>query len=355
MDNQYAIVTYDLTREFKTSIITNYYSSGIEHGGVFFYELWKKATAKKRIIHALYKLNIRVRKGSFTYLLGPNGSGKTTLLRILATFLLPTSGRAEVMGYDVVNERKEVLEVINYIPSLLAGSIWANLRLTVKRNLEIMAKLMGCERERVEEALKITGLKDIENTPVGALSTGQQARLVLALGVMREAPVFLLDEPTMGLSPEVVRTVQDYLTRLCREKKVTMFYSTHHLHEVERTADWVILLNRGRKIAEGSPRELIKMVSEVDTIKIRLNNVYFDLREFCNGVRYFEVNTLDPEAGRYEIRLGVPDADSMLPHLVTRLVSRGARIERIEVSRPTLEDVFIYLVQGEKVAKVQRN
>ena len=156
MSGQYAIVTYDLSRTFITSILTDYYSSGVEHGGVFFYELWKRLTARKRVVHALYRLNIRVRKGSFTCLLGPNGSGKTTLLRILATFLLPTSGRAEVMGYDVVAERREVLEVINYIPSLLAGSVWANLRLTVRRNLEIMAKLVGVGEDRVETALKIT-------------------------------------------------------------------------------------------------------------------------------------------------------------------------------------------------------
>ena len=287
--------------------------------------------------------------------MGPNGSGKTTLLRILATFLLPTSGRAEVMGYDVVAERREVLEVINYIPSLLAGSVWANLRLTVRRNLEIMAKLVGVGEDRVETAMRITGLKEVENVPVGALSTGQQARLVLALGVMREAPVFLLDEPTMGLSPEVVRTVQDYLVRLCREKGVTMFYSTHHLHEAERIADYVILLNKGRKIAEGPPKDLIKLVGKVETIKIRLNDAYFDLRDFCGDAKYFELTALNREIGRYEVRLGVLDADSTLPRLVTRLVSHGARIERIEVSRPTLEDVFIYLVRGRNHGKTRHD
>lgn len=346
-----AIVTRELTRTFKTHILTGYYSTSTDYGGTFFYEIWKRFRARKRTIYALYKLNLKVREGSFTCLLGPNGSGKTTLLRILATFLLPTSGTAEIMGYDVVNEKKEVLEHINYIPSFIAGSVWANPRLTVKKNLELMAKLMNYERESIERALRVTGLKELEHMPVGTLSTGQLARLILALGIMREAPVFLLDEPTMGLSPEAVRMVQDYLIDLCKKRRVTMLYSTHHLYEAERMADYVILLDKGRKIAEGTPEELIKSLGKVDVIEIKVNNVYFDLKKKLNiEAKFMKMETINSEIGRYKLKIGTPNSDEVLPDLVTRLTSLGAKIERIEVSRPTLEDVFIHLTQGKAYA-----
>ncbi len=344
MTSDASIETQGLCRDFEVRIFRHYYESGSEHAGVFLYNLWLKLTGERMVIRALKDLDIIVRSGTFTFLLGPNGSGKTTLLRILATFLLPTSGRAWVMGYDVVEDRREVLEVVNYIPSLLAASAWAKANLTVRANLELMARIMGIPREKVDEGIAVAMLEDIQGVPVGALSTGQQARLVIALGVMRETPVYLLDEPTIGLSPDAARSVLDHLKRLTKEKGITMFYATHQLREAEKLGDYVIFLNEGRKIADGRPEDLVKLVRRFDVVMVRLRSFYGDPKGMIDpqAVRFFEVEEVDPASGRYELRVGVDSAEEFLLRFLKGSVGR-AKIERVEIKRPDLEDAFIYL------------
>jgi len=129
----------------------------------------------------------------------------TTLIKVLAGIIPPSGGRVEVLGFDVVRERGEVVRRVTYIPSLIGVGAWAQPRLTVRQNLRIMARLFNYSFEEVLDVAGRLGLGEVLDRPFGSLSTGQQARVGLSLGILRRTPVYLLDEPTMGLSPEAAR------------------------------------------------------------------------------------------------------------------------------------------------------
>ncbi|UNQ72538.1 ABC transporter ATP-binding protein [Infirmifilum sp. NZ] len=347
------IRTEGLTRVYKV-LSRGFYDPGVYYetlGGRFLYEVLMRAVVGEVEVRALDGVSIRVRKGEFVCLLGPNGSGKTTLIKILATLIPPTSGRAEVMGYDVEKDRDEVVKHVTYIPSVMGATAWAQLRLTVRQNLRIMSRLFGIDLEEVLGAARRLGLSEVMDRPLGSLSTGQQARVGLLIGILRRTPVYLLDEPMMGLSPEAVRTVKDYLGKLNREFGVTILYATHHPLEIQEEASRVIILRNGRVVADGGVEELIKRAKVEESVQMEVYNAYFDLRHALEGlrelgVRYVSLRGLSPEEGRYEVALGVENADEVLPRLLERLVSEGAKIVRLKVKRANLEDAYLYYVGG---------
>jgi len=238
-----SIVTENLTRKY-TVLSTGFYDPGSFYeatGARFIYEVFMRWLVKKRIIYALKNISITVKKGEFACLLGPNGSGKTTLIKILAGLIPPSSGRVEIMGYDVEKNRNEAIRNITYIPSLMGTIAWAQPRLTVRQNLTIMAKLFHYSFEDVLELAERLELREVLDRPFGALSTGQQARVGLSIGILKRAPVYLLDEPTMGLSPEAARFVRNYLVDLNRKFSITVLYATHHPLEAQDIASRVII------------------------------------------------------------------------------------------------------------------
>ncbi|MBO3754200.1 MAG: ABC transporter ATP-binding protein [Candidatus Brockarchaeota archaeon] len=355
-----AIVTEELTRIFKTYVLKGYYESGWEHGGVFLYNIWKRLRAEKTMVQALKGINLRVREGEFVFLVGPNGSGKTTLIRILATFLLPTSGKAFVAGYDVTHQKREVLKNISYIPSLLAGAAWAHVGLTVGENLKIMARLFGYSEKTLDEALRTLEIEDLKNRVFGSLSTGQQARVVLALGMIKNAPIFLLDEPTLGLSPEAVWIVLDYLKYLNEKMKVTILYATHHLMEAQKMADRVVFLKDGTILVDGDPKSIIRSVGITETIILEIHHAYFDIGKVLHEIEdrciFTNAELLESETGEYVVKLGVKDSGEVLPEIIHKLVSRGSRIKNVKVLEPSLEDAFMYYARrGPGSAEIQGN
>jgi len=343
-----AVHTERLTRVYKVFIKKGYFMSARSLDSDFFYDLWKKLTAKKEVIYALNNINIDIRKGEFVCLLGPNGSGKTTLLRILAGLLMPSSGRVEVMGYDVVNERTQVLKVVSYIPSLLASSAWARPNLSLWENMKRIARLLRIPTEDLVKAMVLLGLNDVKDMPFGALSTGQQARATIALGIVKGASVYLLDEPGMGLSPEVVRTFHTYIKELNKKAGATVVYATHHPHIAEELANRVIILYKGKIIADGNPEELIRKLGKEEIIESHIYGAWGNIVERLKKLDplYLKVRQLRPEIGEYEIRMGVRSSRETLPRLIDMLVQEGVKIYHIKIFKPSLEDVFIHLVEG---------
>ena len=348
----YAIFTENLSRIYKIYTLQNYYEPGLGGetlGGSFIYDLWKRLTARKNIIKALDGINIRIKEGEFVTLLGPNGSGKTTLLKILATLILPTNGKAEIMGYDVVKEKHEVLKRISYIPSLLAGSAWANVNVSLIRNLRNMARLFGFSQRDVEEVLDMLDLNHLKERPFGSLSTGQQARAVIALGILKKASVLLLDEPTMGLSLDAIEITREYFKKVNKELGVTILYATHHAIEAQKLSDRVIFLSNGKVLADGNPHDLIRHIGKDEIITIELYNVHTDLNEFIREFSSYpesaKIKCLDPIVGEYRVRFRVRDSRETLPDLIDKLMSEGIKLRNLKVLEPTLEDVFMHFVK----------
>jgi ABC-2 type transport system ATP-binding protein len=220
-----------------------------QHRGARF---WRSAPPAKI---ALAELDLDLWPGQVTGIIGLNGSGKSTLVRILATLLLPDTGRARIFGYDVVAQSQQVRRHINRVSVEAAFfkemSAW--------ENLSYAARLYGgvAGRERVVEILGSLGLDaEVVDRPMKQLSRGQQQKVAIARSFLTAPSLLLMDEPTTGLDPRSKREVQDLLARLRREREVTVILCTHDLAEAEALCDRVIMLHQGRVLADGAPDEL---------------------------------------------------------------------------------------------------
>jgi len=207
-------------------------------------------------IVAVDRVSFAVRRGTTTALLGGNGAGKTTTISMLLGLLTPTAGRATVLGAEMPSERHRVLPRMNFT------SPYVDLpkRLTVGENLAVFADLYGVRRprERIDAVATDCDVASLLKRPYGSLSAGQRTRVSLAKAVLNEPDVLLLDEPTASLDPDIGDRMRTYLERYQHRTGCTMLLASHHMGEVERMCDDVIMLRAGVVVDQGSPRELIE-------------------------------------------------------------------------------------------------
>jgi len=206
-------------------------------------------------VEAVKGISFAVRTGTTTALLGGNGAGKTTTLSMLLGVLTPSAGRITVLGEDMPAQRHRVLPRMNFT------SPYVDLpkRLTVAQNLSVFADLYGLRRarERIAEVAQDCDLTGLLKRPYGSLSAGQRTRVSLAKAVLNEPDVLLLDEPTASLDPDIGDRMRTYLERYQHRTGCTMLLASHHMGEVERMCDDVIMLRAGVLVDQGSPQELI--------------------------------------------------------------------------------------------------
>ena len=206
-------------------------------------------------VEAVKGITFAVRAGTTTALLGGNGAGKTTTLSMLLGVLTPTAGEITVLGHDMRKARHRVLPRMNFT------SPYVDLpkRLTVRENLRVFADLYGIRnaRQRIESVAAECDLTDLLKRPYGDLSAGQRTRVSLAKAVLNEPDVLLLDEPTASLDPDVGDRMRTYLETYQRRTGCTMLLASHHMGEVERLCDDVIMLREGRVVDQGSPQQLL--------------------------------------------------------------------------------------------------
>ncbi len=205
-------------------------------------------------VKAVDGLDFHVAKGEIVGFLGPNGAGKSTTMKMLAGFLPPTSGRAEVAGYDVFRESLRAREHIGYLPENVP--LYTDMR--VQEYLRYRAALKGVPgrrmKDRVGDVLELCGLQDVEKKIIGRLSKGYRQRVGLADAMVHEPDLLILDEPTIGLDPNQIRLVRDLIRNLKRHH--TILLSTHILPEVEMLCSRVIIINKGKIEALDSPQNL---------------------------------------------------------------------------------------------------
>jgi ABC-2 type transport system ATP-binding protein len=200
-------------------------------------------------------VSFTVARGVTAALLGGNGAGKTTTLSILLGLLLPTSGRVEVLGEDMLRHRYRVLPRMNF------SSPFVDLphRLTVRQNLLIYARLYGLpdRRERIESLARDLQISAFLERPAGKLSAGQKTRVALAKALLNEPELLLLDEPTASLDPDTGDWVRRYLEEWRARTGATILMASHNMSEVERLCSEVLMMKEGRIVDRGSPQELI--------------------------------------------------------------------------------------------------
>jgi ABC-2 type transport system ATP-binding protein len=199
-------------------------------------------------------ITFRIGRGEVAGFLGPNGAGKSTTMRMLACYLPPTSGRAEVAGFDVFSDSVRVREQVGYMPE----NVPLPPDMRVGGYLSFRAKLKGVPgrrvRERVGDVCDLCGLHGVEKKMIGALSKGYRQRVGLADAMVHDPEILILDEPTIGLDPHQIRQVRELVKNLSRHH--TILLSTHILPEVEMTCSRVIIINAGKIEAVGTPETL---------------------------------------------------------------------------------------------------
>ncbi len=281
---------------------------------------------------ALNGVSFDVRPAELFGLLGPNGSGKTTLFRILSTLMIPTAGKALVLGCDAAQEPARVRRQIGVV--FQAQSV--DPKLTAYENLWHQGHLYGLKggalKQRVNEILERVGLADRAKERVETFSGGMQRRIELAKGLLHHPAVLLLDEPTTGLDPGARRDLWQYLQILRDQEHVSVLVTTHLMEEAER-CDRLAIMNEGHLVALGTPEEL---KSEIGGDVILLDASH-DAGALAQKIRtQFHVETT---VMGNQVRIEREDGHHFVPDLVEAF---PGEVQAISVSKPALEDVFIH-------------
>ena len=294
---------------------------------------------------AINNITFEVGKGEIVGFLGPNGAGKSTTMRILSSFMPATSGRASIAGFDVFEKSLEARTHLGYMPENVP--LYADMRVT--EYLVYRAQLKGVTgrrmKERVGDVKELCGLKEVENRIIQTLSKGYRQRVGLADALVHEPDLLILDEPTIGLDPNQIRSVRELIRNL--GKHHTILLSTHILPEVEATCSRVIIINRGRIEASDTPDNLRRQLRGAGGIRLEANTGTDDGVAELQKIAGVKDVTMEEEAGwkRFLVRA---DANADLREEVFRLASdRHWRVRELSQRGATLEDVFVEMTHAE--------
>jgi ABC-2 type transport system ATP-binding protein len=293
-------------------------------------------------VEAVRGVTFAVESGELFGLLGPNGAGKTTTIKMLITLLIPTSGTARVLGYDVVRDAREVRKRIGYV---FGGDRGLYDRLSGLDNLRYFAELYAVPpremRGRIGELLDLVGLAGRENERVEGYSRGMRQRLHIARGLLHDPPVVFLDEPTIGVDPVGARELRATIAQLVEEGK-TVLLTTHYMFEADQLCNRIAVISQGEIVAEGTPADLKANVSEGGVVEIEVFGIDEPAIERLRGIEGVRSVGVEP---REQAQVLVVQTDGReLTHAL--LVSlNGAQVGRVSVREPTLEDAYVALVR----------
>jgi ABC-2 type transport system ATP-binding protein len=293
---------------------------------------------RRRVTQALRGVSLAVERGVIFGLLGPNGAGKTTLLSILATLLTPDAGEVKVLGLDVRRDANLVRQRLN-MASGNASFLW-NLR--APEILGFYGRLYGVTGaalgRKVEALLELCELTAHRTVPYNELSTGLKQRLALAKSLVNDPELLFLDEPTLGLDPDVSVRLRRHIASLRRERGMTIVLTTHYMREAEELCDEIAFIKAGQILARGSADELKRRIRIGDVIALRLDpGVAVRLSDVAGVLRVVE------EDGWTECT--VDAAETRLPELLRVIHAEGAVVRGVQVREPELEEVFVELAR----------
>jgi ABC-2 type transport system ATP-binding protein len=288
-------------------------------------------------VRALDGCSFEVEAGTIFGLLGANGAGKSTAVKILTTLSRADSGEARVAGLDVVRDAERVrrsIGVVGQKPGLDPDA-------TGRENLEMQAELYGLtrtvRRERVTELLERLGLAEAARRLAKTYSGGMQRRLDIALGLVHRPKVLFLDEPTTGLDPEARAELWREIERLAGDEEMTILLTTHYLEEADRLASELVIVDRGRVVAQGSPDDL-KSELHGDTVQVELAESAS--AGAAAGVLAISGLTELAVEGRL-VRARAVNGAAAIPSLITALEQSGLPVASATIARPSLDEVYL--------------
>jgi ABC-2 type transport system ATP-binding protein len=287
---------------------------------------------------AVDALNFSVRHGEVFGLLGPNGAGKSTLIRMLTTLVPPTSGTARVNGFDIVREANDVRQSIGVIPQAMTS----DLDLSAIENMSIFAKLYGIPRERrlrtIKALLQDVDLEQWADKPVKLFSGGMRRRLEIARGLVHEPKLFFLDEPTTGLDPVSRVAVWEMLTRLKRERDLTILVTTHYMDEADKLCDRIAIVDHGKLVALDSPLKLKASIPGKNILEVSFSGVPQNWMETLKSLP--EVAGVKAEENIF--RISSHNGPRTTVALMEAARNTGATVDSLSVQSTTLDDVFVH-------------
>ena len=289
---------------------------------------------------AVHNLSFDAQQGEIVGFLGPNGAGKTTTMRILTGYMPPTDGEAIVAGYDVVEESLEVRKRVGYLPE----SVPLYYDMAVFDYLKYMGELRRIPNvdDRVDEVLDMVGLIDRADGYIGNLSKGMKQRIGLAQALLHRPEVLILDEPTIGLDPGQVVEVRELIREIGKER--TVLLSTHLLNEAQNLCDRVLIINKGKIVAEDTTENLQARLLGAERVVVRVRGEADELAETIKSVKGVrKVEALEDGGVEFEFAAG----KDLRPEVAKQIIKDGYDLLELRPLGMSLEEIFLELTTND--------
>jgi ABC-2 type transport system ATP-binding protein len=289
---------------------------------------------------AIEDISFHAEKGEILGFLGPNGAGKTTAMRILCGYMPPTSGTARIAGFDVVDQSLEVRRRVGYLPETVP--LYPDM--SVYDYLKFMADLRHLPdgEDRVDDVLETVHMVDRAEGYISNLSKGMRQRVGLAQALLHEPEVLILDEPTIGLDPAQIRDVRNLIRHIGEER--TVLLSTHILSEAQQICDRVLIINKGRIVAEDSPEHLQSRLTGAQRVALKVGGDFDGLEGVVAGIPgVLRVNSAPDGSLEFESSPGVDTR----PEVARALVNAGYDLLEMRPVGLSLEEIFLELTREE--------
>lgn len=289
---------------------------------------------------AVDRLNFEARQGEITGFLGPNGAGKTTTMRILTGYMPPTDGTATVAGFDIVKESLEVRKRVGYLPE----TVPLYTEMTVFSYLKFMADLRHLPDvdNVVSETLDMVGLLDRADGFIGNLSKGMRQRVGLAQALLHRPEVLILDEPTIGLDPAQIIEVRNLIREIGRER--TVLLSTHILSEAQQICDRILIINKGKIVAEDTPENLQASLAGAQRVQIILRGQADKAVEEISGLAGVQNVILQ---GEDKLEFQYDTQNDIRPNVVRAVIKAKLDMLEMRTASLSLEDIFLQLTKDD--------
>ena len=295
---------------------------------------------------AIDSLNFTVNKGEVVGFLGPNGAGKSTTMKIITGFMAPTSGEARVAGFDVFEDPIEVKKRIGYLPETPP----VYLDMLVDEYLNYVAELKGVEKGKraglVDRAIEKTHLGAVRKRLIHNLSKGFRQRVGIAQALVSDPEILILDEPTVGLDPKQVAEIRDLIKELRGQH--TIILSTHILPEVQATCERIVIINKGKIVAQDTLSNLSALQAGTRRVHLRVRKATTDLSQWLKSLP----GVLSVTAGHSPLdwQIDTSENDEMIETIARAVIEKGAGLLEITSMKADLEEIFLKLTYGEAAA-----